>query len=134
MVEADTVSLKGTNGHKIRVTDHNGVVTVSGLDSTVTISNFEEGTDHLLINGQTVTVANGRTVTVAAVNGKDSDGTSTASDDSHAAALLGQFMASSFARRAIVTVRHQLPINHRPSSRCWRSRMLEATSSPGERK
>ena len=63
----------------------------------MTISNFEEDTDHLLINGQTVTVANGRTVTVAAVNGNNSDGTSTASDGSHAAALLGQFMASSFA-------------------------------------
>jgi hypothetical protein len=38
--------LSRTNGHKIKVTDHSGVVTVSGLDSTVTISNFEEDTDH----------------------------------------------------------------------------------------
>jgi Ca2+-binding RTX toxin-like protein len=95
--QEDTVSLNGTNGHKIRVTDHNGVVTVSGLDSTVTISNFEEDTDHLFINNQIVAVTNDRTVTVAAVNGNDTGGTSTASDGSHAAALLGQFMASSFA-------------------------------------
>ncbi|MGB9322567.1 MAG: calcium-binding protein, partial [Pseudolabrys sp.] len=47
----DTVSLNATNGQKIGVTDQNGVVTVSGLTSTVTISNFEEDRDHLLING-----------------------------------------------------------------------------------
>ena len=40
----DTVSLNATNGQKISVTDQNGVVTVSGLTSTVTISNFEEDT------------------------------------------------------------------------------------------
>jgi hypothetical protein len=48
------------------VTDVNGVITVSDLTSTVTIANFHEATDHLFINGQ------------------------------DAAALLGQFMASSF--------------------------------------
>jgi len=95
--QEDTVFLNGTSDQKIRVTDHNGVVTVSGLDSTVTISNFEADTDHLVINNQTVAVTDGRTVTVAAVNGNDTGGTSTASDGSHAAALLGQFMASSFA-------------------------------------
>ena len=93
----DTVSLNATNGQKISVTDQNGVVTVSGLTSTVTISNFEEDRDHLLINGQPVTVTDGQTVIVAAANSDNTGGTSTASDGSHAAALLGQFMASSFA-------------------------------------
>ena len=83
----DTVSIFATNGQAITVTDHNGVVTVSGLASTVTISNFEVGTDHLVINNQTVAVSDGQTVIIAA-----------ASDGSHAAslALLGQHMASSF--------------------------------------
>ena len=93
----DTVSINATNGQKIAVTDQNGVVTVSGLTSTVTISNFEEDRDHLLINGQPVTVTDGQTVIVAAANSDNTGGTSTASDGSHAAALLGQFMASSFA-------------------------------------
>jgi len=91
--QPDTVSIFATNGHAIRVTDNNGVVTVSGLASTVTISNFEVGTDHLLINNQTVAVTDGQTVIVAAANGHN---TSTANDASHAAALLGQHMASSF--------------------------------------
>jgi Ca2+-binding RTX toxin-like protein len=94
----DTVSIFATNGHAIRVTDHNGVVTVSGLASTVTISDFEVGTDHLVINNQNIAVTNGQTVKVAAVNSDNTGGTSRASDGSHAAnlALLGQHMASSF--------------------------------------
>ena len=74
------------------------MVTVSGLASTVTISNFEADLDQLFINGQPVTVADGQTVTVAAVSSDNTGGTSTASDGSHAAglALLGQSMASSF--------------------------------------
>ena len=73
------------------------MVTVSGLASDVTISNFEAG-DQLFINGQPVTVANGQTVTVTAANSNNTGGTSTASDGSHATglALLGQAMASSF--------------------------------------
>jgi hypothetical protein len=96
--QADTVSINATDGQAITVTDNNGVVTVSGLSSTVTISNFEVGTDHLLINNQNVAVADGQTVTVAAVNSNNTGGTSTASDGSYAAglALLGQHMASSF--------------------------------------
>jgi Ca2+-binding RTX toxin-like protein len=80
----------------------------NGLASTVTISNFVVGTDHLVINNQNVAVTDGQTVifaglTVADNNGvvtvSGSDNTSTASDGSHAAspALLGQHMASSFA-------------------------------------
>ncbi|MGB7278838.1 MAG: calcium-binding protein [Pseudolabrys sp.] len=95
--QEDTVSINAPKG-AIRVTDHNGVVTVSSLASTVTISNFEADADHLVINDQIVEVTNGRTVTVAPLNSNNTGGTSTASDGSHAAdlALLGQFMASSF--------------------------------------
>ena len=102
---ADTVSIKAPNGQAITVSDKNGVVTVSGLASTVTISNFEinpDGTnfDQLQINGQLVKVVDGQSVTVAAMNSNNTGGTSTASDGSHAASLLGQFMASSFAPAA----------------------------------
>jgi hypothetical protein len=98
----DTVSIKAPDGQAITVFDQNGVVTVSGLASNVTISNFEinpDGTnlDQLFINDQQVTVVDGQSVTVAAANSNNTGGTSTASDGSHAAALLGQFMASSFA-------------------------------------
>ena len=41
--QADTVNINSTNGHAITFTDNNGVVTVSGLASDVTISNFEAG-------------------------------------------------------------------------------------------
>ena len=51
--QADTVKIT-TNG-QFTVTDVNGVVTVSDLTSTVTIANFDEDTDHLVINGQPVT-------------------------------------------------------------------------------
>ena len=74
--QADTVSINATNGHAITVADNNGVVTVAGLASTVTIANFEEDVDHLVINGQSVTVA--------AVNSNNTAGTSTASDGSQA--------------------------------------------------
>jgi Ca2+-binding RTX toxin-like protein len=95
---ADTVSIYATNGHAITVADNNGVVTVSGLASDVTISNFETNLDQLFINGQSVTVTNGQTVTVAAVNSHNAGDASTGNDGSHAArlALLGQHMASSF--------------------------------------
>jgi Ca2+-binding RTX toxin-like protein len=94
--KADTVSINATHGQAITVTDNNGMVTVSGLTNTMTISNFDEGTDHLVINGQEVAVTPGQTVTVAAAS-TNTSGTSTESDGSHAAALLGQHMASSFA-------------------------------------
>jgi hypothetical protein len=95
--QADTVNIFSTNGHPITVADNNGVVTVSGLASDVTISNFAAD-DQLFINGQPVTVANGQSVTVAAASSNNTGGTSTASDGSHARslALLGQAMASSF--------------------------------------
>ena len=100
----DIVSIRSTNGHAITVTDHNGVVTVSGLGADVTISNFgtnpNEHPDKLFINGQSVTVVDGQSITVAAMNSNNTGGTSTASDGSHAAALLGQFMASSFVSAA----------------------------------
>jgi Ca2+-binding RTX toxin-like protein len=95
--QADTVNIFSTNGNPITVADNNGVVTVSGLASDVTISNFAAD-DRLFINGQPVTVANGHTVTVTAASSNNTGGTSTASDGSHARslALLGQTMASSF--------------------------------------
>jgi hypothetical protein len=96
--QVDTVNIISTNGNPITVADNKGVVTVSGLASDVTLSNFEAGRDQLSINGQLVTVKNGQSVTVAAASSNNTGGTSTASDDSHATglALLGQAMASSF--------------------------------------
>jgi hypothetical protein len=96
--QIDTVKINSTNGQAITFTDNNGTVTVSGLGSDVTISNFEAGVDQLVINGQPQKVANGQTVTVPAASTNNTGGTSTASDGSHAAglALLGQAMASSF--------------------------------------
>ena len=94
--QVDKVSINATHGQAITVADNNGVVTVSGLTNTMTISNFEANLDQLFINGQSITVANGHTVIVAAVNSDNTSGTSTASDGSHAAAQLGQHMASTF--------------------------------------
>ncbi|HVQ78425.1 MAG TPA: hypothetical protein VMS82_00480, partial [Pseudolabrys sp.] len=68
--QADAVKIT-TNG-QFTVTDVNGVVTVSDRTSTVTIANFDEDTDHLVINGQPVTVA--------AATSNNTGGTSTASD------------------------------------------------------
>ena len=87
---ADTVNITSTNGD-VMATETNGVVTVSGLASDVTISNFEAG-DQLLVNDKSIPI------TVIAANNNNTGGTSTASDGSHARglALLGQAMASSF--------------------------------------
>ena len=98
--QVDKVFIIATHGQAITVADNNGLVTVSGLTNTLTISNFEANLDQLFINNQPVTVANGQTVSVAAMDSNNTGGTSTASDGSHAAALLGQFMASSFAPAA----------------------------------
>jgi RTX calcium-binding nonapeptide repeat (4 copies) len=96
--QVDKVFINATHGQAITVADNNGLVTVSGLSNTLTITNFEANLDQLFFNNQPVTVANGQTVTVAAANSDNTGGTSTASDGSHAAglALLGQHMASSF--------------------------------------
>jgi hypothetical protein len=114
---ADKVSINSTNGHAITATDKNGVVTVSGLASDVTISNFGAN-DQLFINNHLVTVANGQTVT--AENSNNTGGTSTASDGSHAAglALLGQHMASSFVTTGDghgATPIADQPSSHQPS-------------------
>jgi hypothetical protein len=98
--QVDKVFINATHGQAITVADNNGQVTVSGLTNTLTISNFEANFDQLFINNQPVTVANGQTVSVAAMDSNNTGGTSTASDGSHAASLLGQFMASSFAPAA----------------------------------
>jgi hypothetical protein len=99
--QPDTVSINQANHGAITVTDQNGMVTVSGLASTVTIANFEANTllpDQLFINHVAVSIIDGQTTTIAAANANNTSGTSTASDGSHAAnlALLGQHMASSF--------------------------------------
>jgi hypothetical protein len=100
--QVDKVFINATHGQAITVADNNGLVTVSGLTNTLTISNFEtnpdQHPDQLFINDQSVTVVDGQSVTVAAANSDNTGGTSTASDGSHAAglALLGQHMASSF--------------------------------------
>jgi len=115
---ADTVNIIATNDHPITVTDNNGVVTVSGLASTVTISNFETNhnqiSDVLKINGMSVTVVDNQSVTVPPVNSNNTGGTSTANDGSHAAALLGQFMASSFATASDST--GAMPVVDQPTS------------------
>jgi Ca2+-binding RTX toxin-like protein len=47
----DTIVINGTGGDDvITLTENNGVLTVSGLATTVTITNFES-TDHIVING-----------------------------------------------------------------------------------
>ena len=93
--QVDTVAINSTTDHRITVTDRNGVVTVSGLASQVTLANFEAGRDQLSINGQSVTVVDGQSVSVAPMSSNQAGGVS---DGSHARglALLGQAMASSF--------------------------------------
>jgi RTX calcium-binding nonapeptide repeat (4 copies) len=88
--QVDTVNINSTNGQAITATEKNGVVTVSGLASDVTISNFAAN-DQLLVNGHSIPI-------VTAASSNNTGGTSTASDGSHATglALLGQAMASSF--------------------------------------
>jgi Ca2+-binding RTX toxin-like protein len=96
--QADRVDINGDSRHAIKITDNNGVVTVSGLASTTTISHFEANLDQLFINGQSIKVANGQTVTVAGTDKDDHHDNSGKGDDVLASgvALLGQHMASSF--------------------------------------
>jgi Ca2+-binding RTX toxin-like protein len=50
--QADTVVINATNGaDNITITEDNGVVTVSGLATDVTISGFEAANDRIVING-----------------------------------------------------------------------------------
>jgi Ca2+-binding RTX toxin-like protein len=49
--QADTVTINGTSGDDvINITENNGVITVSGLATDVTITGFDAN-DHLVING-----------------------------------------------------------------------------------
>ena len=51
MATADTVVINATEGSDaITISTNNGVVTVTGLAETVTISNFDAN-DHIVING-----------------------------------------------------------------------------------
>jgi Ca2+-binding RTX toxin-like protein len=100
--QADIVNIDANPGDKISFTEKNGVITVSGLGSDVTISNFDPTTDKIAINGlgpTDVIVASGLGSAVTATGGAVVQSTpGAASDNSHAAglALLGQSMASSF--------------------------------------
>jgi hypothetical protein len=114
--QPDTVNIDASPGDKISFTEKNGVITVSGLGSDVTISNFDPTTDKIAINGLGPTdvintsglgsnvqlTANGGAVVQSTpggvANGNDTAATATGGDSSHAAslALLGQSMASSF--------------------------------------
>jgi Ca2+-binding RTX toxin-like protein len=109
---ADTVNINSTNGD-VMATETNGVVTVSGLASELTISNFGAG-DQLLLNNQPLPI------TVIAASNNNTGGTSTESDGSHATglALLGQAMASSFATTGDshgATPIQDQPSSHQPS-------------------
>jgi Ca2+-binding RTX toxin-like protein len=74
--QADTVVINATNGDDaIVVTNNNGVVTVSGLATTVTISNFDSN-DRIVINGlggDDVIEASGLTGMQITANGGDGD-------------------------------------------------------------
>jgi Ca2+-binding RTX toxin-like protein len=145
--QADTVVINATNGDDvINITDNNGVITVSGLATDVTITGFEANNDRLVINGlggDDAIVASGLNGAMQLVaNGGDGNdiligsrgndtlnggagddvlignggqdvldggtgnnivinapvvpGTATNASSASAAALLGQFMASSF--------------------------------------
>ena len=73
---SDTVVLNATNGDDaITITNNNGVVTVSGLASEVTISNFDAN-DRIVINGlggDDVIEASGLTGMLLTANGGDGD-------------------------------------------------------------
>jgi Ca2+-binding RTX toxin-like protein len=50
--QADTVTINGTSGDDvINITENNGVITVSGLATDITIAGFDANVDHLVING-----------------------------------------------------------------------------------
>ena len=164
----------------ITISTNNGVVTVTGLAETVTISNFDTN-DHIVINGlggDDAIVASELTGMQLTLNGGDgadvlvgsagddilhgdagddiliggpgldildqgpgngvviqSPVSAPSSDGSQAAALLGQFMASSFVTAG--DGQGAAPIAERrrqTRSRSWHSHTFEATSSPGERK
>jgi Ca2+-binding RTX toxin-like protein len=114
--QADTVAIKSTSDHRITVADRNGVVTVSGLASQVTLTDFEAARDQLSINGQSITVVDGQSVTIAPLSNHDRHATPMAVDGSHATALalLRQAMASSFV--AAGDGHDGTPIADQPSS------------------
>ena len=74
--QADTVVINATNGDDaITVTNNNGVVTVSGLATDVTISNFDAN-DRIVINGlggDDVIDASGLSGMLLTANGGDGD-------------------------------------------------------------
>jgi Ca2+-binding RTX toxin-like protein len=75
--QADTIVINGTNGNDvITVTENNGVVTVSGLATDVTITGFEAANDRIVINGlggDDVIEASGLSGMQLIANGGDGD-------------------------------------------------------------
>ncbi|MGZ3326132.1 MAG: beta strand repeat-containing protein, partial [Xanthobacteraceae bacterium] len=74
----DTVVINATNGDDaITITNNNGVVTVSGLATEVTISNFEANNDRIVINGlggdDVITASGLGTAMLFTANGGDGD-------------------------------------------------------------
>src|SRR5262249_11931049 len=74
--QADTVTINGTNGDDvINLTENNGVITVSGLATDVTIAGFDAN-DRIVINGlggDDVVNASGLTGMLFTANGGDGD-------------------------------------------------------------
>lgn len=74
--QADTVTINGTNGDDvINLTENNGVITVSGLATDVTIAGFDAN-DRIVINGlggDDVINASGLTGMLFTANGGDGD-------------------------------------------------------------
>jgi Ca2+-binding RTX toxin-like protein len=75
---SDTVVINATNGDDaITITNNNGVVTVSGLATEVTISNFEANNDRIVINGlggdDVITASGLGTAMLFTANGGDGD-------------------------------------------------------------
>jgi len=113
--QADTVNI-ATNGQAITVTDNNGMLTVSGLASTLTISNFDtKDNDQLFINGKVVPVTEGQTVTVDAVSSDNTSGLSVAYADRVGIATQVRLTASSLRRGTGATSGRRAV---RRSSRC----------------
>ena len=96
--QADRVTINGSNEYGITIADNNGVVTVSGFAATTVISNFEIDLDQLVINGQSIAVADNQTISISGGNGNYPVANYPGDQGSRSAdlALLHQFMASSF--------------------------------------
>ena len=76
--QPDTVIINATNGDDaITITNNNGMVTVSGLATETTITNFDPTIDHIVVNGlggdDIITASGLGTAMVLTANGGDGD-------------------------------------------------------------